>query len=189
MTPSLDFEREPSMDLPPLTKDQTIRQPTITINPDYNPFEKTVKPQGEIPFSMRERSNQENWQKLYDPLRNFPTYEEAKATHSSQKTLEDLDKEVIQNASFSAFQVQNRFIVSQAQDGIVIVDQQNAHERVLYEKFAATDPDKLNTSQQLLIPQTVTLSPADAQLYREYQKEFEDSGFEITEFVHQPDSM
>ncbi len=182
MTPSLDFEKEPSMDLPPLSNDQTIRAPTITINPDYNPFEKTVKPQGEIPFSSRERSNQENWQKLYDPLRNFPPHEQSKGIPSSQHIMADLDQEAAKNPPQGVFQVQNRFIVTQTSNGIVIVDQQNAHERVLYEKFAASDPNRQNVSQKLLIPQTISLNPTDSELYREYQKEFEELGFEITVF-------
>jgi DNA mismatch repair protein MutL len=182
MTPSLDFEREPSMDLQPLSKDQTIRQPGITINPDYNPFEKTVAPQGEIPFSSRERSNQENWQKLYDPLRNFPPHEQSKEIPSSQHIMTDLDREAAKNPPQGVFQVQNRYIVTQTSNGIVIVDQQNAHERVLYEKFAASDPNRQNVSQKLLIPQTISLNPSDSELYREYQKEFEELGFEITVF-------
>ncbi len=182
MTPSLDFEREPSMDLPPMSDDQTIRPPTVTINPDYNPFEKSVKPQGEIPFSSRERLNQENWQKLYDPLKNFPPHEQLKEIPLSQHIMADLDQEAAKNPPPGMFQVQNRFIVTQTTNGIVIVDQQNAHERVLYEKFAASGPNRQNVSQKLLIPQTISLNPTDSELYREYQKDFEELGFEITVF-------
>jgi DNA mismatch repair protein MutL len=182
MTPSLDFEREPSMDPPLLSKDQVIRQPTITINPDYNPFEKAVKPQGEIPFSQRERSNQENWQKLYDPLRNFPSSEGPQERPASQHILKDLDGEAVNKPYQGTFQAQNRFIITHILNGIVIIDQQNAHERVLYEKFTGTDPGHAVDSQKLLIPQTISLSHSDAELYSEYQHEFEELGFEITVF-------
>lgn len=182
ITPSLDFEREPSMDAATVSDGQTIRPPTITINPDYNPFEKTVKPQGEIPLSSRDTSNLENWQKLYDPLKRFSQQEQGNATQSSQHVLAPIDQEAAKNQPREVFQVQNRYLVTQIPNGVVILDQQNAHERVLYEKFAAADPDQQNVSQKLLVPQTISLNPIDSELYREYQKEFEELGFEITFF-------
>jgi DNA mismatch repair protein MutL len=182
MSPSLDFEREPSMDPPPFGSDQAIRQPTITINPDYNPFEKTVKPQGELPLTPRERSNQENWQKLYDPLKSFSPFEPSKEAASQQHFMADVDREAARITIAGIFQVQNRFIVTYTANGVVIVDQQNAHERVLYERFAKTDAMREIVSQKLLIPQTISLSHADSELYMEYQKEIEELGFEITVF-------
>jgi DNA mismatch repair protein MutL len=94
----------------------------------------------------------------------------------------DLDREASKILPQDVFQVQNRFIVTQTSNGVVIVDQQNAHERVLYEKFASSDSNRPIVSQKLLIPQTISLTPTDSELYREYQKEFEELGFEITVF-------
>ncbi|MGA3015379.1 MAG: DNA mismatch repair endonuclease MutL, partial [Bacteroidales bacterium] len=53
ITPSLDFETEPSMDIPPLPKDAEVKQPVIKVDPEYNPFEKKVKPQFEIQMPPR----------------------------------------------------------------------------------------------------------------------------------------
>ena len=45
ITPSLDFEQEQGMVIPPLPPGAQVKQPTINVNPDYNPFEKKVQPQ------------------------------------------------------------------------------------------------------------------------------------------------
>jgi DNA mismatch repair protein MutL len=183
ISPTLDFEREPSLDLPPHREGQAIRVPTITVDPNYNPFEKKTMPQAEIPLSQRERSNQENWQKIYDPLKNFPQHEREKAI--SPNDIFPEAEEALQRAGHHGMiQIQNRYIVSHLLTGIVIVDQQNAHERVLYEKFVA-DMQKEHDQvplQKLLVPHTVTLNHADFELLKDHLTEIHELGFEVSEF-------
>src|SRR5690606_6788233 len=65
------------------------------------------------------------------------------------------------------FQLHRRYIISQIHSGFVLIDQQAAHERVLYEQFMAQLKSKQGTSQQILFPQTITLQPADTALIQE----------------------
>jgi DNA mismatch repair protein MutL len=182
VTPSLDFEPEPSLDIPQPPKDYQVRPPTITINPDYNPFEKQVRPQTEIPLSPRDRSNQENWKQLYDPLKDlqFPGRQEPGVP--SQHSMQGIEQEVQKSSPPRATQVQNRFILTSTRSGFVIIDQQNAHERILYERLLETTEGTRVTSQRLLMPQTLNLSPGDTQVVNEYHKVFAEIGFEITGF-------
>lgn len=59
-------------------------------------------------------------------------------------------------------QLHNTYIVAQTKDGLVIVDQHAAHERLMYEKFKAEMRANGVARQALLIPETVTLSDAQA---------------------------
>lgn len=59
-------------------------------------------------------------------------------------------------------QLHNTYIVAQTKDGLVIVDQHAAHERLMYEKFKAEMSAQGVARQALLIPETVTLSDAQA---------------------------
>lgn len=61
-------------------------------------------------------------------------------------------------------QLHENWIVAQTKDGIVIVDQHAAHERLVYERLKAQMAEKGIARQPLLIPEIVTLSPSDASL-------------------------
>ena len=61
-------------------------------------------------------------------------------------------------------QLHENWIIAQTADGIVIVDQHAAHERLVYERLKAELATKGIVRQPLLIPEIVTLSPADAAL-------------------------
>ncbi|MES2734464.1 MAG: DNA mismatch repair endonuclease MutL [Bacteroidota bacterium] len=75
------------------------------------------------------------------------------------------------------FQLHHRYILTQVKSGMLLVDQQAAHERVLYEKYLATLAEKNGTAQQMLFPQTLTLNPSDFQLVMEIADEIRNLGF------------
>ncbi len=61
---------------------------------------------------------------------------------------------------FAKAQLHKTYIIAQAKDGIVIVDQHAAHERLTYEKLTAGLAEHLQT-QALLIPEVITLTPEE----------------------------
>lgn len=65
---------------------------------------------------------------------------------------------------------------------MMIVDQQAAHERILFEKFLGQVRQKTAQSQQSLFPQAITFSAADFALVQEMQQEIEALGFRIEVF-------
>jgi len=64
----------------------------------------------------------------------------------------------------------------------MILDQQFAHERILYEKFINQLKNKSGESQQDLFPQTVSLSAADFALVLELEQEIAALGFRLEVF-------
>jgi DNA mismatch repair protein MutL len=60
-------------------------------------------------------------------------------------------------------QVHETYIVAQTRDGVVIVDQHAAHERLVYERMKAEMADGAVARQALLLPEVVELDPADAE--------------------------
>lgn len=168
LTPSFDFELEKSLDLPPLPPDHPFTPPSIRINPDFNPFEKQTRPQMEMnyPSSRGERATQ--WQKLYDPLEE---------TGPGQMEIPGQEE-----PTYPILQIENKFLVTQLRNGIVVVDQQAAHERVLYEKFLEQEKKGSAGVQKLLFPQTIQLSPDDAQMIRNLSDQLSNAGFEVSAF-------
>jgi DNA mismatch repair protein MutL len=181
---SFDFDAETSFDLPLTDKDKPVKQPSITIDPTYNPFEKVVIPQFEIPFSARSAMVDKNWEKLYDPLKklSFREQEIPEDPGISQQLMPGISEQAGSEIRSRTFQAMNRFVITWMHSGIFIIDQQNAHERILYEKFLSTPGDHGGESQKQLLPQTLNLSANDAGLLTEYLEEFRRSGFDIDPF-------
>lgn len=64
----------------------------------------------------------------------------------------------------------------------MLIDQQAAHERILYERFAQQLESRQGASQQSLFPQTVTLNGSDFELVKDLLPDIQSLGFQIREF-------
>lgn len=129
------------------------------------------------------RSNLEHWQKIFDgeeikkpSVQHVPEVQTIRFESSLNKIPDDLAQEKI------CFQLHNKFIVKEVKSGIMIVDQQAAHERILFEKFVSQVRNRSAQSQQSLFPQTITFAAADFALVQEMQQEIEALGFRIEHF-------
>jgi DNA mismatch repair protein MutL len=184
ITPSFDFEKDKNFEPPPLTKGQSIVQPTITVDPMYNPFEKRVKSQFDIPLETKTRQGDVNWQKLYDPLKKvtFTDHPVQPDLENQQEKISGILDQADSGISLKTFQAMNRFIITCTKSGVIVIDQENAHERILYEKYLSTSNDHNSDSQRQLLPVTLNLRPAETELLWEFLDEFNNSGFEIAPF-------
>jgi DNA mismatch repair protein MutL len=82
----------------------------------------------------------------------------------------------------SVLQVHNTYIVAQTDEGLVIIDQHALHERILYEKFCQRILAGPLEAQRLLIPQTLEVSPQQAQAAEQHQDLLLKLGIEISTF-------
>jgi DNA mismatch repair protein MutL len=76
-------------------------------------------------------------------------------------------------------QADSRYIITSRHDGLLVVDQQAAHERVLYERLLRKEGADAAVSQALLFAATAQLSGAHRALLREYLDEFSALGFRL----------
>lgn len=79
-------------------------------------------------------------------------------------------------------QLKNTYIISCDEEGLVIIDQHAAHERVLFDELLFNLKNKSPERQKLLLPVTLNLNKADAILLSEYKELFQNAGFDIEEF-------
>jgi DNA mismatch repair protein MutL len=75
-------------------------------------------------------------------------------------------------------QIAGTYLAFIAPDGLVLMDQHAAHERVLFEKLKQVSPEKEDERQTLLIPEIINLSPSDYSLFVEYAETLRDVGLE-----------
>lgn len=104
---------------------------------------------------------------------------------SSINTREDFEEAVSRNEipkehnKEITFQVANSFIATQIKSGLILIDQQAAHERILYERFISYQENPIST-QQYLFPQTIELTTTDYALMNALQNEVRLLGFQFT---------
>jgi DNA mismatch repair protein MutL len=79
-------------------------------------------------------------------------------------------------------QIGSTYIVAEGPDGLYLIDQHAAHERVLFEKLMAQHDKKSIPSQALLAPEVVTLPPQSAKMLTSQLPFLNHFGFEVEEF-------
>jgi DNA mismatch repair protein MutL len=175
-TPVLDFEAEMSFNPAPLPAGSQVKQPEIKVNPDYNPFETSANSRGGNSNSWvkptpteREQSNIDNWQKMYEEVRVPSSINQDNDFHH----IENQDNKP--QANF--FQIANEFIAFSDENGLWLIHQQLAHERVLYDRFAAIMENTTPVSQKKLFPETIQFSSSDMDLISELWDEIHALGF------------
>ena len=82
----------------------------------------------------------------------------------------------------SLLQIHNTYIVAQTNEGIIIVDQHALHERILYEEFRKRILTGPLESQRLLMPQSLEVSPDQAQAAEQHQDLLRKLGIELSTF-------
>lgn len=85
-------------------------------------------------------------------------------------------------ATGTTFQVELSYIVAQMSTGLLIVDQQSAHERILYDRYLRQLQSAQGASQQCLFPPTVQLNAGDFALVMDMLPELYSLGFVVEEF-------
>lgn len=73
----------------------------------------------------------------------------------------------------------NLYILATDEAGLLIIDQHNAHERILFEKYLDLDARQAWSSKQPLFPLLIELSPAEMLIFEELKPTFVEFGFEL----------
>ncbi len=183
IAPSIDFNQEAHLyNMPLKPVDGIFKQPVIKVDPDYNPFKTDTVPSYKP--SERELSNRSNWEKMYSRhTDNQLEIEIKKNEEDTQQTIHtDWDNVLHESNKKVAYQLHNKYILSHIKTGFMVIDQQGAHERILYERVLDTFEKHKSATQQELFPKTIELNTVDFALVKELQPEIKEIGFDIREF-------
>jgi DNA mismatch repair protein MutL len=80
------------------------------------------------------------------------------------------------------FQFRRTYVAFEHEDGLILIDQHSAHERVLYEEFMHSLETGQAPAQRLLLPLTLHLGPAEADAFEANREYLEKLGFEVEGF-------
>lgn len=184
LTPTLDFEQETSFKPGPPSTEALFNPPTIKVNTDYNPFKTDTKTAG----SSSRKENTGGSRADYESLNRIyrETLSGGKDAGFSQGADEISSQQhgeaSIEKEQYRVFQLNRQYVVSQVKSGLVMIDQQRAHERILYEQLLRNMRDNGGTTQAELFPETMEFSVGDYQLILELMPELTALGFDISDF-------
>ncbi len=189
VTPTLDFELDASIQhsdavSKPFTTD---KQNSAAASSLYNTF--TQKNQAhfinksdleywnasfpEVQKAIHEKRDTSGLQsEIQKPPNNFPSY------------LKDVQEVKINKkpSSEEFIQVHKSFIIAENENGFIVIHQQNAHERILYERFVNAIKGKPIAIQRSLFPVTLELTPADSVLINELLPDLNLLGYQVEPF-------
>ena len=138
-------------------------------------------------FSTLNKTTLQNWEKLFEQESVSSKLidqknTEPKITYRVESSINQSLQVPEREEEKGLFQFQQKFIVRASRHGIMLIDQQAAHERVLFEKYLLQLKGVPGNSQQSLFPQTLTLSAPDFALVMEMEKEICALGFRFEVF-------
>ncbi|TRX04638.1 DNA mismatch repair endonuclease MutL [Flavobacterium gawalongense] len=179
VAPVLDFDRDSNLDTPYHYKDLEGATPTIQVDGNFNPFSDD-KPNKHF-SNYKKPEPTANWESLYVGLKQ-DTDEIGHITFENEEVTSSLfNDEEVEHAVHKTYQIHKKYIVSSIKSGMVIVDQQRAHQRVLYEQFLVNMTVNQASSQQLLFPLNLFFSTSEMDLIAELQLSLRNTGFVFEE--------
>ncbi len=181
VVPSIDFNQEGNIGIPPLRKGTSVKPPSIDVDPNFNPFEKQSpgqKNQAEPHQSFGNRDNLMNWDKLYDHFEKETDQGALKFT-SKASFQKGEEHEGDEKTGEKFFQFKEKFILTPVRSGLMIIDQRKAHISILYDQFLQEQTHKKGYIQKQLYPEEVQLNESDFHVIRQIQGEIRKAGLDI----------
>ena len=169
LSPMIDFDESPDLNKDfgaAFAMSKPLAIPNIPLDPNFNPFRKESSSREthyDNTFHRENNTNPGDWRMLYGertdlPNESFVPKEDAKPNNQY-------------------LQVNQSYIVTAIKSGMLVIDQNLAHSRVLFEKFLKEMENHSGVSQQELFPQAMSLNLNDASLLKEMMPELENLGF------------
>ena len=194
VTPTLDFELDASIQqLPsvqqPFTEEKKSAAAATSIFKGF-----TEKHQAHF-IEPTNRSELKHWRDFYE------SRESAVGSQQSSANEENVQRSML-NAQFStgqpltsnqqqatlhthetsSIQLHNQYILTQTATGFILINQQAAHERIIYERLQDAAKGKAVATQRSMFPVTIELAPADTVLLEELINDLQQLGYMIEPF-------
>ena len=198
VAPAIDFSTDNTPEIPVFAPNMTAKLDIdLTSGTRYNPFEQPV-PTNVPPTSANVKSSALNWKKetndtfnnwdaLYDRWNNGQQSTETQSqqlpnTNSDicnpDRDLFDDNTNIISNTC-SAIQFKNKYLLSPAKSGLIIIDQHRAHVRILFDQFLKAVQTSSVASQSLIFPEILNTTPGQDIIINEILTKLKSIGFDI----------
>ncbi|WP_455095412.1 DNA mismatch repair endonuclease MutL [Prevotella koreensis] len=168
---TIDFDVEGKPDIPVFdSSDNAFAAPKVDYNPQYNPFKESGR-------QVNHRDNvTRNWEKIYEGL--IPETAEEKGLFDDDNTQ---GEGLIDEKAPTHYQYKGQYIMTAVKSGLMIIDQERAHIRILYDRYMQQMKSNGHRSQKILFPEMIQFPPSDIVTLQKIMPEMEHLGFELTD--------
>lgn len=179
--PSIDFDTEGAIDIPIHDPSTGFRQPQITVDPTYNPFRSTSGGGG-----GQYKRPQLDWQSFYDGFKNEteieePSEEEPIDLFSNVEEVKENSTQVVNEYEHTVhYQYKNKYILTSVKSGLMLIDQRQAHIRILFDQLLAQIESRKGVSQRTLFPEVIDFTPSEAAMIPYIMEDLEAVGFDLS---------
>lgn len=190
--PSIDFDTEGMPDIPAFENSpySSLQFPQTSYNPSYNPF--NTSPSSSPSYSRQESKG---WEHFYEGLERqtgnavadvypeeaMPVEEYTSAEASLPFYGHTGEATPVAEASSQHYQYKGRYILTSVKSGLMVIDQQRAHIRVLYDRYLEQISSRQGASQGMLFPDIVQFSASEIPVLQEIMEDLSFLGFELTD--------
>ena len=183
--PAIDFDTKDAPEIPAYSSHVEVHSPDIEVDPNYNPF-KTTSSSSHSPARNHapDRHAMSNWDEL------FANFERKKREGTEQSpgqqppddSCDTQQEPVLPLGDLQSvyLQLKGRYILSPARSGLMVIDQHRAHVRILFDRYIGRVHTGSMSSQTILFPAVLHLSPAQSVALQELLPEMEKMGFYLS---------
>ncbi|MFT7156540.1 MAG: DNA mismatch repair protein MutL [Parvicella sp.] len=193
ISPSLDFNQENSFNVPPIPKDKQLFEPNITVDKSFNPFKSDAPRTTSSSFNKSSNNINRNY-KIDISQEEIEANLDLLATVNPEVTIQQSanfseDDSLEQNSSIESsqydasktFQLHSKYILTQVGKSLLMIDQQRAHQQVLFERFLTSSKSQEIVTQKLLFPKTMSLENSNYTLVLSLLEDIAKLGFELSD--------
>ncbi len=205
--PGIDFDADDAPEIP-LFQPNEMASHGVELDRNYNPFSvpemlpqsstsqrKSTSVRSGMSSALNEVTH--DWEKLFD---EFSAIRHESLDEVESQAIIPVDSDVIES-SLSAIsvdsidaiggqdkakntgnylQIKNRYILSSVKSGLMVIDQHRAHVKVLFERYMEMSRQNAFTSQKIMFPEVVRLSPAQNAVLNEISADIQRLGYDIS---------
>jgi DNA mismatch repair protein MutL len=203
MMPSIDFDTTDQVHIPVSNNNGEVVQPTVEVNPFYNPFEQEAQQTAASNYNIgaggntqtfQSKASAAGWENLYSDNKSdeLPDFSDlANSEIEKQEAPFEEPQEPVQQTFLSSsngeeatntsrfFQLKNRYILTSVKSGLMMIDQKRAHERIVFEGFIRTLQSGASLSQKSLFPEELSFGPQEMAMINELKPDLMTLGLEL----------
>ena len=180
LVPQLDFDYNTELDLNNVPDKGPLKIPTVSHDPNYNPFKNFGTPNKSSSYSNytpRTQSSTPDWDSFLRDIKETPL-EKTPQEEPASVIFTDDDKtdEISVDSYLIAYK---KFLIVKINEQLMAIHITHAHERIIYESYIQAIREQPIVVQQLLFPETITLNASRAELLSEIRDDLHRLGYDI----------
>ena len=189
--PSIDFDAEDVPDIPAFNPDVNANH-GVELDSSYNPFKSPSSSRTSAGSSWRKGISEatRDWEKLYDDFKSGQGESVPEIRGSilnSMEILQDDAAEVspvldlpVDETVATAIQLKNKYILSPAKSGLMVIDQHRAHVRILYDRYVELAKIGSLNTQRIIFPEIVRLTASQNVIMESICDDVNSLGFDLS---------